>query len=63
MQAVVVGATGAIGREVVTALAASDKWEKVVACVRREVPTSEWVPAGEAEGEGKAAKIQVTVRV
>ncbi|KAG5191152.1 hypothetical protein JKP88DRAFT_352452 [Tribonema minus] len=56
MNAVVFGATGAIGREVVTQLAQGDKWSKVVACVRRPVETTEWVPEGPA-----AAKIQVKV--
>jgi len=41
--AIVFGPTGAIGREVVRELVGSDKWIKVVAVSRRELPRENWV--------------------
>jgi uncharacterized protein YbjT (DUF2867 family) len=42
MRAVVFGSTGAIGHEVVKEVLASDKWDAVIACVRKPTDKTAW---------------------
>ncbi|GLE04978.1 hypothetical protein PINS_up013962 [Pythium insidiosum] len=43
--ALVVGSTGAVGRELIAELVASAKCEKVIALARREIPEEQWTTA------------------
>lgn len=59
--ALVIGSTGAVGRDVVAELVASAKCSKVIALARREVPEAAWsstFPSLDAE----AAKGKLEVR-
>lgn len=56
--AVVFGSTGAVGREVVRALAESEKCRSVVAIVRRVTQVAEW-RKGTTDASSKFNKVEV----